>query len=828
MDILFRQRNPKYLLVWGIGFLVFSSAGLLIWLRASERTLKERPYRIGWEMDPPEQLRGDHGEPTGFAVELVREAARRRGIQLTWIYREESSEAALRDGSVDLWPLMTITPERLRVLHISPPYLESILHLVVLDDSPVRDVSDLSDARIGISGAGIKRAHLMQEFPRAQIVARPQRELVQALCTKEIEAAFTESHVVIATLLKGGGCPGHSLRIIPMDSPHLQLGVGATLQSATAADAIRDEIGQMSKEGLVNPLMAKWGYLPGRSEESIQDLLDARRRERLLFVVAVMFGLLVILAAWEAFRARRERNKVRGSEVSLRESEQRFRNLLENVQLCALIMDIKGNITFCNDYFLAITGWERHELIGRRITELLVAEDRMRVARILDAFSEDKPRYWTADPGILTKSGKVHWFRSNILVLHDARGQASGFANLSVDVTEHRSLQAQYLQAQKMEGLGRLAGGVAHDFNNLLTVINGYSEIIFRKLRADDPLRSNADQVRKAGARAADLTQQLLIFSRKQVVQLKPLDLNFVVADSEKMWKRLLGENIQLVTTLSPRLGQVMADAGQVHQILMNLVVNARDAMPDGGKLVIETSNIDVDRGCSGDDEVETIAGPYVALAVSDSGVGMDDDTKKRIFEPFFTTKAVGEGTGLGLATVYGIVKQTGGWIRVHSEPGAGTIFRIYLPRIQSLPEAGEASDTSIQSPVCSETILLVEDREEVRQLATEALVECGYRVLSTPNGDDALALVRDPSNSIHLLIADVGLPGMNGLELAKRVTAIRPATRVLITSGYTSESNTSREILARSLPYLPKPYTPGVMAAKVRAVIDGPAASFL
>jgi len=436
--------------------------------------------------------------------------------------------------------------------------------------------------------------------------------------------------------------------------------------------------------------------------------------------------------------------------------------------------------------------------------------------------SDTAPSHWTAEPAILAKNGKLRRFQAYSLVLRDALGKPAGVANIGADITDQRALQEQYLQAQKMEGLGRLAGGVAHDFNNLLTVINGYSEIVFRKLKEDDPLRSSADQVRKAGARAADLTRQLLAFSRKQMIQPKPLDLNLVVTESEAMWGRLLATDVQLVIRRSPSLGLVMADAGQIHQVLMNLVVNARDAMAEGGTLSIETANFEVDAAYAAANP-EAVEGAHAMLAVSDSGVGMDDETRRRIFEPFFTTKPPGKGSGLGLATAFGIVKQSHGWIDVSSEPGAGSVFKVYLPRIQS-PE----STANVPSPIgagarCSETILLVEDEEEVRRLAKSILEEFGYRVLVAASAPAALAAAESHSGPIHLLLTDAVLPGMSSRELASRLIARRPEIRVLFTSGYAQDAAALRANLDPGTAFLAKPYLPDAMAAKVRELLDGP-----
>ena len=384
---------------------------------------------------------------------------------------------------------------------------------------------------------------------------------------------------------------------------------------------------------------------------------------------------------------------------------------------------------------------------------------------------------------------------------------------------EHETqLQAQLSQAQRLESVGRLAGGVAHDFNNLLTVINGYSDLAMARLGASDPLRASLEQIRRAGERAAALTQQLLGFSRKQIIQPKPVDLNEIVTQARNMLQPLLGELIEVRATLEPGLGLVVADPGQVEQILMNLAANARDAMPRGGTLTIETRNIDVVKH-RGQVQAEIPPGSYVMLTVTDTGSGMSETTRQQIFEPFFTTKPVGSGTGLGLATVYGIVKQNGGWINVQSKPGAGTAFQICLPRVSgtAASKTGTAPRVVIGG---SELLLVVEDQEDVRKFAVEVLESRGYSVLSSVDGESALVLAERYPAPIHLLVTDVVLPGINGRDLAQRLKASRPAMNVLFTSGYTHDVIAEHGVLEPGVSYIAKPYTPGELAAKVRELL--------
>lgn len=402
-------------------------------------------------------------------------------------------------------------------------------------------------------------------------------------------------------------------------------------------------------------------------------------------------------------------------------------------------------------------------------------------------------------------------------------------ANLTANAVENVSLverdqvkEEQLRQSQKMDAIGQLAGGVAHDFNNLLTVITGYSELSLRRMANDDPLRKNIEGITKAGLRAAGLTRQLLAFSRRQMLQAKVLDLNSVVREMDAMLQRLIGENIDLVALLKPSLGQIKADPGQLEQVLLNLVVNARDAMPKGGKITIETGHKYLDETYARE-HVAVQPGRYVVLTVSDNGVGMDADTQKRIFDPFFTTKPVGKGTGLGLSTVYGIVKQSEGSIWVYSESGRGTTFKVYLPRVDEVTDAEDGMSGLQGVHGGSETILIVEDEELVRELAVEILEQCGYVVMAAANGEEGLRICKGFDGRIDLMITDVVMPQMSGRELAERITALRPETCVLYMSGYTDDAIVRHGILEENMSFIQKPFLPDALARKAREVLDQP-----
>ncbi len=497
---------------------------------------------------------------------------------------------------------------------------------------------------------------------------------------------------------------------------------------------------------------------------------------------------------------------------------QRLAALVASSEDAIIGNDLNGVITDWNTGAEHLFGYCAEEAIGKNCSllflqesdgEIAQAESRLRRGKVVPPYEAVRR---TKDGTEIPVSVRASLIKEGEKII--------GLSSINRDLRSTRGLQEQLRQAQKMEAIGQLAGGVAHDFNNLLTVINSYSETMCGALPPNDPLAVPAQEIRKAGERAATLTRQLLAFSRKQVLESKAVNLNETVEKAGKMLRRLIGEDVRLTTVLAPTLAQVKVDPGQMEQVLMNLAVNARDAMPRGGKLTIETANVEIDEA-SATSQVEIGPGRYVLLAVSDTGLGMDRQTQERIFEPFFTTKGVGKGTGLGLAVVHGIVKQSGGRISVYSEPGHGTTFKIYLPAIAVVRKAGRSYQGCATVPRGTETVLLVEDEEAVRKVSCMALREAGYTVLEAGHGVEALRVAAETSGPIDLLVSDVVMPRMGGPQLAERLTAERPGLKVLYVSGYTDDAVVRHGILHEELAFLQKPFTPGALARKVREVLE-------
>jgi two-component system cell cycle sensor histidine kinase/response regulator CckA len=504
--------------------------------------------------------------------------------------------------------------------------------------------------------------------------------------------------------------------------------------------------------------------------------------------------------------------------------------LIEASPLAIVTFDPEGVVTMWNPAAERIFGWSENEALGTRLPFVPAEKQEeflalRRRALLGEVFTEPELHRRRADGSPIVVSVSTSPLRRT-------DGTIYAIMSILMDVTEAKAaeetrnrltmVEEQLRQSQKMEAVGRLAGGVAHDFNNLLTAISGYSDLLLHRLPDYSTLRRDVEEIRKAGDRAAALTRQLLAFSRRQFLQPEVLDLNGLVTKMTQMLRHMIGENIELSIDLSPSLSRVKADPGQIEQAILNLAVNARDAMPDGGRVTIATADAELSPSYAAT-HPEVRPGPHVLLSVADTGQGMSVETQAHLFEPFFTTKERGNGTGLGLATVYGIVQQSGGHIRVNSAADRGSTFLIYLPRIEAAEDRDRGADRPLlpHASPGTETVLLAEDEEVVRRLARELLTGNGYKVLEAANGREALLLSEGHRGEIHLLLTDVVMPKMSGRELGERIRLQRPGLRVLYMSGYTDDAILRRGVLEGGIPFLQKPFTPEAFARKVREVLD-------
>ena len=505
---------------------------------------------------------------------------------------------------------------------------------------------------------------------------------------------------------------------------------------------------------------------------------------------------------------------------ALAESEERFRTIFDGSPIGMAVISTDGRIVASNLACRQMLSLKEEDMAGVDIfDELTHPDDRAGDAERFQQLIHGEIEYDRREKRYILRDGRRVFADLHLYLVRDKKGAACYLIGIAVDISERKSLETQLRQAQRMETIGRLAGGVAHDFNNLLMVIKGYCDLLIERGGNADGM-PQLERIGKAADQAASLTQQLLAFSRKQVMQPKVFNLNTLVWNAEKMLSRLISENVEMVTVTAKNLGTIKADPGQIEQVILNLVINARDAMPNGGTLTLETANIELDESYA-QGHLGAVPGSYVMLAVTDNGLGMDDETQARIFEPFFTTKELGKGTGLGLSMVYGIVKQSGGYIWVYSEPGKGSTFKVYLPRVAEQVEESAPAPAPLKDQRGTETILLVEDEEAVRDLIVTILSQRGYEVIVARHPEHAEEIATKFPHEIHLLLTDVVMPGTSGRELAARIGARRPGIRVLYMSGYTENVITSGGMLEKGLAFLQKPFSPVALSQKVREVLS-------
>ena len=518
----------------------------------------------------------------------------------------------------------------------------------------------------------------------------------------------------------------------------------------------------------------------------------------------------------EDFRDITERNHL---QKRLMAAKSYAENIIANFLDTLIVTNPDGTIRTINQATLDLLEYKEEELIGKPVEIIFAEEVKPLFNDTLELVKRGVVRNYELT--YVTKSGRRIPMSFNAAVMRNENNEILGLVAGAKDISQIKETEARLRQAQKMEAIGTLAGGVAHDFNNLLTIIMGNAELALEELNSDLPVCGAIDEIMKAGKSGAALTRQILTFSRRQIIQPEVLNLNVILKDTEKMLRRVIKEDIDLVMVLAPELWQTKVDPGQIEQMLMNLVVNAGDAMPTGGKLTIETENVELDKAYFRDHSAENNPGPYVMMAVTDNGIGMDEETRSRIFDPFFTTKEKGKGTGLGLSTVYGIAKQNKGYVWVYSEPGKGTTFKVYLPRVEAEVTSPQKQKAPAKSVRGSETVLVVEDDEMLRSMIKRILEKYGYGCLMAQNGEEGLRIFEENEDLIRLILTDVVMPGMSGQKMAKKLQSKHPGIKVIYMSGYTDNAIVCYGVLDEGTNFMQKPFTPEGLARKVREVID-------
>jgi PAS domain S-box-containing protein len=699
------------------------------------RWRQPRPVvRIGLEGSPPFGKWTD-GKPTGMLVELLELAAQRKSLRLAWTRTPAGGETSLRKGLIDVWPGMGHTPEREALFHITKPYLHNDFCLISKIGSGIHAVGDCWRRKVSYVNGPVTRrlaAKFLAEADRQPSTSR--LDAVVAVCRGEAEAAFTEMRFVQEAMLsRPDGCQDLRFEVTQVRGAALEMGLATLPENAALGDKLRAGIEGLRADGTYAALLAFWNPLSLSENVTLLQEQQQRSRTRLFTAGLAMVGLIVLVLLWQNRRVSRARRAaewanaaLKTSMAQLREAHQRLRFHLACMPLACVVWDRELKVLEWNPAAERIFGWPEAEAVGKGVRELLFdaaarAEGEAAWARVPEAadtvcFAQEN----------VARGGKRLLCEWSSVSLRDEDGSIAGVLSLGHDITERQRLAEELRQAQKLESIGRLAGGVAHEFNNLLTVVNGYGDLLLGQLSRQDPHRVPVQEIRQAGGRAATLTRQLLAFSRKQFLQPKPLDLNRAIAAHEETIRDLLGGDIELEIRPGSGVGRVMVDDEQFHQVLMNLLANAREALPKGGLVVLTTENAEV--GEAGVlDRPEARPGPYVRLTVADNGVGMDRETEELIFEPFFTTRGRAIAAGLGLPMVYGVVRQSGGWIEVESDVGRGTAFHLYLPRLEDAgqPEAAGAPDAGAAA---SQTILVLDDQPGVRKLAATVFAPAATR----------------------------------------------------------------------------------------------------
>jgi PAS domain S-box-containing protein len=806
---------------------------LLLFFAPGNAAAGAEPMRVGFGNMPPMLQAGPDGKPFGFAVDAVNEAARRQGVVLVWVPSGEAraNDAALQSGDLDLIVTGVTSAARRRLFYVSDPWWSSEIVAIVPARGSVETESDLDGKRVAmpsnlapIVGPLYRNLTIV---PRGSAVAA-----AEAACSGEADAALFAGMFIRELLFAGSSvCKEVSLRTLNSRAA-IEYVLVARHGVADSARALRNRLEEITADGTLATIASRHPPVSTPQATRMAEALRMGYTRSIWRIGMVAGGVVILIGMIFLFRLNRSRRRLKAAkirlehevgaltraETALRDSEARVRALVDAAPQSVLAINHAGVIVFANAKAEEMFGHDQRALIGMHAEALVPERARATYEQIRSSFfSMPRPRTLRSgrDLAGLRKSGATFPIELSLGYAEiDGKGVALAFIS---DISERTALEQQLRQAQKMEAVGQLAGGVAHDFNNLLTVITGYAEMLKSDVAVIPEARLPVEEISAAAASAASLTRQLLAFSRRQPSFPRTVNVNDAVARMESMIRRLIGEPVSLVLDLHDESGHVRIDPGHIEQIVLNLAVNARDAMPGGGKVTVETGTFEVDE-LFADTHVNLHPGTYSTITVTDTGTGIPEDVREHIFEPFFTTKASGEGTGLGLATVYGIVQQANGAILLDSQIGRGTSFRIYLPTVP--PESASAAETSAPaSAKGTETVLVAEDEAGVRSFVRHLLETSGYRVIEAATGEDALRIAAEVPDPIDLLLTDVVMPGMNGVELSREMQSARPGIRVIYMSGYTGTALAVRDGISGT--FLQKPFTSSALLTQIRSVLE-------
>lgn len=791
------------------------------------RTHAGKSISVAYGNAPPMISINGEGKPAGFAVAMLEEAARREGIKLVWSPggTRAQNDQRLAEGTLDLILTGYPTPERRAQFFVSEPWWSTEIVILTPVSKNIRSWEELKGKRLSVPAGPLPT--LAAQLQGTEVVpAGSAARAVDLACEGKSDAAVIANIFIRDVLYEGEShCRGVSLRTIDTKL-HWDYSLVARTGVAGEVQALRGRFEEMTLDGTMAALAANFPVISSRYAARLAGAMRDRQALQIQRILLTSGLVILLLAGIAILRLNDSRRRLKlanetlqrdlgirmRAERALRESESKFRALFENAPEAVIAFGQTGATVFANPRAAKVFGRSVDALSKRNFEELFPERFRGALPNLARGIV---PARELASFTVLRPDGSELPVEVSAAPI-SANDEEITLVFLS-DISERLSLEAQLRQAQKLESIGQLAGGVAHDFNNLLTVIGGNTELARLSMESSEPADVYLDQIARAATRATSLTRQLLSFARRQKVQSSRMSVNEVLQDVAKMLRRLIGEDVSLEMNLDAQRPVTYADPGQFEQVILNLVINARDAMPHGGRLEIKTSDFHLAAGA-----MRELAGlppgDYVLLTVSDTGEGMPPEIKNHIFEPFFTTKEVGKGTGLGLSTVYGIVKQFGGSISVYSEPGQGTSFKILLPALDVGDHEAPRAAAVSRMATGSETILLAEDDEAVRNFVSGLLRQHGYQVVETSDPHDALAAARAHVGKLHLLLTDVVMPCMSGMDLAERFKEMHPDVPVLLMSGYSARLRTER----LDAPSIEKPFSPSALLSRVRELLDG------